>query len=220
MADAADRMFDNLPAVFRRRDDHGDAARLLGALAGYFFGDPEREGAWLGLERTLEAIPTLFSPLGESQDGALPSRTPDRFLGWLADWLAFTPHPHFAPERLRRILDGIVPMYGYRGTKRYLFRLLELCFEDEVVVVDVDDRPRVGFTVGQSSIGIDTRLAVHRPFFFRVVVESPEAPRHELDRLRHRLWAVIDSAKPAHTAYELEWRTRTRGMARAGEPSA
>ena len=111
-------------------------------------------------------------------------------------------------------------MYGYRGTKRYLFRLLELCFEDEVVVVDVDDRPRVGFTVGQSSIGIDTRLAVHRPFFFRVVVELPEAPLAPARSPPALPVAVIDFAKPAHTAYELEWRTRTRGMARTGEPSA
>ncbi len=102
-------------------------------------------------------------------------------------------------------------MYGLRGTRDYLVRLLDLCFDDEVAQIHVDDRPSVGFTVGESTLGVDTRLAVSRPFCFKVVIERHEAQTeptasHEAETLQHRLRAVIDFAKPAHTTYELEWR--------------
>lgn len=202
MNEAAERMFALLPAVFRRHGA-GELERLLAAL-GWFFLDGAADGHGPGLESLVERIPALFDPLGNG-DPESPFRTPDRFLPWLADWLAFTPHPLFPAERLRRILGGIVPLYGSRGTRDYLLRLLELCFGDELAAVHVDDRPRVGFTVGVSTLGVDTRLAVERPFFFRVgVVPGPAAGGHAA--LQKRVRAVIDFAKPAHTTYELEWR--------------
>jgi phage tail-like protein len=206
-------MFDSLPAVFRNRDETGDLARLLNVLAEFFFTGRTTDGhvpgleQWpgLGLEQYLDEIPAIFSPTG----------TPSRFLPWLATWLSFTPHALFLPERLRRIVGGVVPMYGLRGTRDYLLRLLELCFGDEVAQIHVDDRPNVGFTIGESTLGLDTRLAVSRPFYFKVVIEPREAQpgamaSNEAEALEHRLRAVIDFAKPAHTTYELEWRAHPR----------
>ena len=203
-------MFDSLPAVFRSRDETGDLAGLLGVLGAFFFnGRTEGGGEPHGLERYLEEIPALFSP----------KDTPKEFLPWLATWLSFTPHALFRPDVLRCILGGIVPMYGSRGTRDYLVRLLKLCFGEEVAEIHVDDRPSVGFTVGQSTLGVDTRLAASRPFCFKVVIERHEShtePRasHEPEALQHRLRAVIDFAKPAHTSYELVWRTHRRDTRR------
>ena len=217
MAEPADRMFESLPAVFRGRDETGDLGRLLAVLGSFFFtGRLTRGEQFLpGLEQRLDEIPALFAPLAEPQDELRVWRTPERFLPWLATWLAFTPHELFPRESLRRIVGGIVPLYGRRGTRDYLVRLLELCFGDEVAQIHVDDRPGTGFTIGRSALGVDTLLAVSRPFCFKVVVERHEAttepPGSEAaEALQHRLRAVIDFAKPAHTVYELEWRTRPR----------
>jgi phage tail-like protein len=212
VAKPADRMFASLPAVFRSQDETGDLARLLGVVGAFFFtGRAEDGDEPHGLERYLEEIPALFSPID----------TREEFLHWLAAWLSFTPHALFPPEPLRRIIGGIVPMYGLRGTRDYLVRLLELCFGEEIAQIHVDDRPSVGFTVGQSTLGVDTRLSVSRPFCFKVVIEHHEAQTEpmasdEAQALQHRLRAVIDFAKPAHTTYELEWRTHPRDTRRRG----
>jgi phage tail-like protein len=211
--DPADRLFDLLPAMFRQQDSTDELKHLLHALGTYFLaGNPDNTGR-AGLEQYVERIPALFAPLGEPHDGTSNDRTPEQFLHWLAAWLSFSPHALFSHERLRHITAGIVPLYGFRGTKEYLQRLLELCFGDELASFNVDDRPRVGFTIGDSTVGIDTRLAIGRPFAFKVVVETRSAS-DGVDALRQRLRAVIDFAKPAHTVYELEWRTSPHGHSR------
>jgi phage tail-like protein len=178
------------------------------SLAGQRSHAPGQSICRVSLEQYLDDIPTLFT-------GGYTLR----FLHWLSAWLSFTPHALFQPEQLRRIVGGIVPMYGLRGTRDYLVRLLKLCFGEEVAQIHVDDRPSVGFTVGQSTLGVDTRLAVSRPFCFKIVIERHEShtepmASHELEALQHRLRAVIDFAKPAHTIYELEWRTHRRDTRR------
>jgi hypothetical protein len=207
-AEPGERLFAGLPAVFRSRDGNQHLARLLGVFEALLF-EPSNPGeAGLpGIERQLPLIPALFAPLGTSCNGAL-TQTPERFLNWLAAALAFTPHALFGPAALRRISAGIVPLYGLRGTRDYLLKLLALCFEGEVAGIHVDDRPRVGLTIGESVIGRDTRLATRRPFWFKVVVElneraatRPGSPA--TSALEKRLRTVIDFAKPAHTAYEL-----------------
>jgi phage tail-like protein len=224
VAEPADRMFSSLPAVFRNRDETRELARLLDVLAAFFFTGTTMDGQQLpGLEERLDEIPALFSPTGTAQDKLQVWRTPDRFLHWLATWLSFTPHALFLPEPLRRIVGGIVPLYGLRGTRDYLVRLLDLCFGDEVARIHVDDRPSVGFTIGRSPLGIDTLLAVSRPFCFKVVIEPHEARTEPMasdaaEALQHRLRAVIDFAKPAHTTYELEWRTHPRDTRRRDHP--
>jgi phage tail-like protein len=216
-------MFASLPSVFRNRDETGDLARLLGALERVFFTGGTMDGrALLGFEQYLDEIPTLFSPSGMQQEGSQVRRTPDRFLHWLAAWLSFTPHALFSPDALRRIVGGIIPLYGLRGTKDYLIRLLELCFGDELAQIHVDDRPSVGFTVGESTLGVDTRLAVSRPFCFKVAIETHESTAEpmasrEAEALLRQIRSVIDFAKPAHTTCELEWRTRPRGTRRRGD---
>jgi hypothetical protein len=91
-------------------------------------------------------------------------------------------------------------------------RLLELCFTEDVSRIHIHDRPRVGFRIGESVTGVDTRLSEGLPFWFSVVVEVNEEPTGspastEVRSLESRFRSVIDFAKPAHTAYELEWRS-------------
>lgn len=205
------RMLASLPSIYRAgaaADPGGDLARLLGVFEALYFGDDDAAAlAGLpGIERSVRAIPTLFAPLGSAVDPQ--SRTPEPFLNWLATWLAFTPHALFGADALRRIISGIVPLYGLRGTQAYLVQLIGLCFA-EVRHVHVDDRPSAGLTIGSATIGSDTLLVRARPFWFVVMVEvdgDGDDARADPDAaadLQRKLRAVIDFAKPAHTAYEL-----------------
>jgi len=206
-----DRLFASLPAVYAAADATGDLASLLGVFEALFFEGVDSEPGGSahrvlpGIESGIHAIPALFAPIGSPAD--LAARTPDRFMHWMAGWLAFTPHALFTPKALRRIVAGIVPLYSLRGTRENLRRLIALCFEN-VHEVRIDDRPSTGFTVGQSLLGEDTRLAQGRAFFFKVEVHS-SPPAHvpgttdEVAAFERQLRAVIDFAKPAHTAYEL-----------------
>lgn len=233
--DAGERMFASLPGVYRSRDTTGDLARLLGVLEELFFTGSSSDDVQLpgsratdgdavptesrsdeirlpGLERQIQLIPNLFLPLDTSEG---ESRTPPQFLPWLASYLSFTPHTLFPPEMLRQIIAKIVPLYGRRGTRRYLEQLLELCFGNELAQCRIDDRPRTGFTIGESRLGVDTWLAEDRPFWFIVTVERRNASGSSAEpsgrpSLEHRLRVVIDFAKPAHTDYELRWEATSR----------
>lgn len=205
-AKAAGHMIESLPAVYRAVDESGDLAALLDVFEQLLFrGSDHPDIALEGIEAGLSRIPALFVP----QAGEAVAQTPERFLPMLARSLSFTPHAHFPALALRRILAGIVPMYGHRGTREYLQQLLALCFADEIGAVHIDDRPRTGFAIGHSRLGIDTRLARDRHFWFVVRVQplppppgSPPGPAPGPD-LAERVRAVIEFAKPAHTGYEL-----------------
>jgi phage tail-like protein len=206
----AERLLASLPAVFQQRDEQGDLARLLGAFGAMFFdgddGAGDRRAALPGIERSLQAIPALFAPGPDSGPGT--PRTPDAFVPWLAAWLGFTPHALFSTDELRRIVAAIVPLYGLRGSRDYLQRLLLLCFGLPERGVVVEDRPRVGLVVGDARIGSSSRLIADRPFWFRVVIvlgddDAARLTQDGLGPLERRLRAIIDFAKPAHTAYEL-----------------
>jgi hypothetical protein len=230
-AEPGDRLFAGLPAVFRSRDGSEHLARLLGVFEALLFERPDdgeakspddNKAGLPGIERQLPLIPALFAPTGTSCNGA-PAQTPDTFVRWLAAALAFTPHAVFEIPALRRIIAGIVPLYGLRGTRSYLLKLLHLCFEGEVLEIQVDDRPRVGFTIGKSMVGIDTRFGSRRPFWFKVVVQlhqpaSSHPAASPIATLEKRLRTVIDFAKPAHTAYELDLHAKPQPPPAASEP--
>jgi len=197
MDSAPARLLGHLPAVFRAADTSGELRRLLAAFEGVLFGDgdPDRPG----IEEQVDAIPRHVAPLpGPGPDGMA---CPDRFLPWLAEWVAFTPHALFAPPALRRIVAGIVPLYSWRGTRVYLERLLRLCFE-EIDAVAIDEAPGAGLRLGQARIGIDSLLGTDSPFRFRVVLGLRGA-EPVLAGFESRVRAIIDFARPAHTAYDL-----------------
>jgi phage tail-like protein len=203
MRDQDNRLLDKLPAVFRASDTSGDLRRLLDAFEAVLFGreDPARPG----MEAAIDAIPRYFSPLP-----AVPGSDqacPDRFLPWLAQWVAFSPHALFEPPQLRRIVAGIVPLYTRRGTRAYLERLLKLCF-DEIEQVTIDEAPGTGLQLGSAKLGVDSLLGAGRPFWFRVDLglHGGEFASGAPEAFEQRVRAIIDFAKPAHTAYELSFR--------------
>jgi len=156
MADERDRLIGSLPAIYRHKDSSKDLRHLLGVFEHVIFrcADPVTPG----IEQQIETIPTHFAPLGIAADHPDSARAPDRFLPWLAGWVAFTPYALFTPQQLRKIVAGITPLYSRRGTRQYLEKLLGLCF-DEIRAVEIDEHPESGFRVGKARIGVDSLSA-------------------------------------------------------------
>jgi phage tail-like protein len=209
MNEAGMRLLDNLPAIYRASDSTGNLRRLLGVFEEVLFHSKGQEPP--GIEEQIEAIPGFFSPNGDEVSGWLHvEEAPDRFLPWLATWVAFTPHALFTPRQLRAIISRIAPLYGRRGTRTYLEQLLGICFP-EISKIMIDDEAALGLVIGQARVGEDTLLGGERPFWFRVVIEAKEhefQPENGESRegFEQRVREIIDFAKPAHTTYDLRMR--------------
>jgi phage tail-like protein len=222
MNEPADRMMAALPAIYRATDDSGQLRALLRGFEAMLL--DSGDAAEPAIAQDIDVIPELFSPLGVKPSGELAtanglyriqanwrSEAPERFLAWLAQWVAFSPYPLFPPERLRRIIAGIVPLYGSRGTRHYLEKLLALCF-DEVTDISIDEEPLHGFLIGRARLGTDTVLATDEPFRFRVAMvvrEHGKTVAGDWEAFEERVRAIVDFARPAHTEYELVLRRGT-----------
>ncbi|MGH8685427.1 MAG: hypothetical protein ACREUM_08785 [Nitrosospira sp.] len=205
MSETGTRLLDSLPAIYRASDSAGHLRRLLGIFEETLFHGGAQDLP--GIEQQIEAIPGFFDPLGNDHiEPFNHAKAPDRFLPWLATWVAFTPHALFTPGQLRVIISRIAPLYGRRGTRAYLEQLLKICF-DEISAVTIDDEPVQGLVIGQARVGEDTLLGGERPFWFRIDIDvaGPEimASHHEFEQ---RVRTIIDFAKPGHTTYELRLR--------------
>jgi phage tail-like protein len=214
MSDATGIMLRHLPSIYWKSRDLAD---ILALFEGFWLepgGEPSKEGkpavqeGTAPLEARIARIASLFDAL----------ETPAEFLPWLAQWAAVSHLDIFTPERQRRLISGIVPLYASRGTKGYLTAILELLVPDGTAV-SVRDEDMRGFVLGASRVGIDTLLDRERPFWFKVTIEVPtDAPdlaerERQLKGFRDR-WGkpirqVIELAKPAHALYELDYLTRT-----------
>jgi phage tail-like protein len=134
----------------------------------------------------------------------------DKFLPWLSEWVALSQAFGLSLERRRQLVGQIVPLYAWRGTRKYLTELLSFHLP-EGSDVQVDDREFVGLVVGRSRVGVDTWLEQDRPFWFKVIVRMPNVPDAVENRVlgrnewMERIGRIIELAKPAHTTYDLEF---------------
>ncbi|HBE16248.1 MAG TPA: hypothetical protein DEG17_25130 [Cyanobacteria bacterium UBA11149] len=131
-----------------------------------------------GIEAILEAIHTYFNP----------DLTPEEFLPWLANWVAFSLRDDWQASAKREFIKKIVPLYRLRGTKEGLSQILTLYLKsvnlpDKVTIYEDDNYP---------------------PYYFQV---SLTLPRLESSRYWQQVRiakAIIDQEKPAYTYYGLK----------------
>lgn len=201
-------LLQHLPAIYHAGASE-ELCQLLSLLEGVLFGPSDGDGAE-GLEQKIARLPGLFSPdPPPTAADPEPLRTPREFLPWLAGWVALGQYQGLPEAQLRRIIARIVPLYGRRGTKGYLEKILEF-FLPPGAAIRVDDQVS-GLTVGRSRVGLDAWLGAERPFWFRVTIRTRAAAGDPLERARlgraleDSLRPVIDLAKPAHTDYQLDW---------------
>jgi phage tail-like protein len=207
MVNENDILLRHLPEVYH---DSQDLRTLLTAFEEVLVGTKNSD--YEGLEQIIANIPNLFDPHpGEALSKSILARTPGNFLPWLAEWVALgqlqelprteEDDKEVVEEQCRKLIARIVPLYAIRGTKRYLSEILRMFFPE--LEVEINDEELPSMKVGYSRIGKDTRLGGDIPFYFYVkllfsTVESDQP------QLLERMHAVIDLAKPAHTAYQLD----------------
>ena len=135
------------------------------------------------LRRFLLIFEDIWEPLEQRQDhihmyfNALTC--PVTFLPWLANWLGFSLDPHWPEMRQRRLLAQAMDIYRWRGTRYGLIRILEVC-------------------TGITPTITETEL---EPFVFHIQIPATNG---EIDR--KFINELIQTHKPAHAGYVLEWK--------------
>jgi phage tail-like protein len=146
-----------------------------------------------GIEENLEYVHELFDP----------RITNEKWLPWLASWLAMPLLEGWDEEKRREIIQRTPELYRLRGTAAGLKLALRL-FADVKAEIHEGEWPYPGLVVGKSStIGVDTTLSP--PVFISqcFTVELPDK-KNEISRERLRtVQALVETEKPAHAHYAL-----------------
>jgi len=144
-----------------------------------------------GLEEAISQLAVLFDP----------KQTPEGFLPWLATWTAFALRADLPPTKQRDFLSQIISLYGRRGTKDNLQKLLSIFTVGVPTITEVSGVFQVGT---HSTVGVDTYVGEAPPHFFRVVIRLPRDDQKTIERQMEIAKSLIEFEKPAHTYYDLE----------------
>ncbi|MFN2549360.1 MAG: phage tail protein [Myxococcales bacterium] len=146
-----------------------------------------------GIEENLEFVHELFDP----------RITNEKWLPWLASWLAMPLLEGWDEDKRREIIQRTPELYRLRGTAAGLKLALRL-FADVKAEIHEGEWPYPGLVVGKSStIGVDTTLS---PPVFISQCFTVELPDKETEISRERLrtvQALVETEKPAHAHYAL-----------------
>lgn len=160
--------------------------------------------------RFLMLFESFWGPI-ETQIGNInryfnPEMTPPDFLPWLASWFDLTLNERLPEAQRRQLIKSAVALYRRRGTKQGLKQYLETYTGGEALIVEHRaDNMRLG---AQTRLGPGIALGRNnRPHTFTVVLRLPPPDDHGPD-FRAPAWiahlrALIETEKPAHTAYTL-----------------
>lgn len=178
-----------LPSLYRE-------AMQIGDDAGLGYQDPpffERflrgfEDATLPMRSVLDSMDRLLSAGGAPPD----------FLPWLATWVSLVLDENWPELKRRRLIREAVELFRWRGTRRGLSRYLQIYAG---AVPQIDDQPFAGMRLGeQTRLGDAHTLLGNVPdhtFVVTLAVPDPAKIKEQIVR------DIIESEKPAHTAYEL-----------------
>lgn len=137
------------------------------------------------LQRFLHIFEDIWEPLEQRQDHISlyfdPRTCPLSFLPWLASWLDIPLNPHWPEARQRHLLTQAMELYSWRGTSYGLARLIEICTD---LTVEIVEKP-------------------NEPFVFHIRISLSSATDGEaVDRAF--IEELIQTHKPAHAGYILE----------------
>jgi phage tail-like protein len=184
-----------LPALYTEQDE------MMGRFLMVF------ESFWSPVEGTIESMHQVLDPM----------MAPAELLPWLAQCVDLTISGQWNEAQKRRLIDSALVLYRQRGTRRGLQRFLELYTGQTPQIVE--------HRANNLRLGPDARLATsiamgqrNIPHTFTVTLALPPeqstdaAERRRLEAGRRRtIEAIIDSEKPAHTAYTLIIQQNTTG---------
>ncbi len=130
------------------------------------------------LERMIDQIHLYFDP----------RLTPEALLPWLATWVDLVLNENWPDDRRRALIRSAASLYQWRGTRRGMIDYIRLFSGIEPIIVEPGDETPDGIPLPEH--------------IFKVILDVPAGS--EIDR--ELLEAIVESEKPAHTAYILEIR--------------
>jgi len=157
------------------------------------------ESFWAPLDLQIDNLGCIFDP----------DLTLAEFLPWLGSWVDVTLDGRLPETRRRRLIQAAVPLYRSRGTKDGLRRYLEAYTGGDVRIVEYRAHNLELGAGAQLGAGIALGLK-NEPHTFKVEISLPpvdaedpqDREKQETER-RRRIAGIIESEKPAHTAYDL-----------------
>ena len=153
-------------------------------------------------ERYLVGLQDAIDPLREALQklDALfgPYSAPPDYLVWLATWVCMPLDANWPEMKRRRLVQEAVELFRWRGTKRGLARFIEIYTGVRPVI---HDQPQQGAALGSETLmgSPDTIIGDVPEHTFTVTLGVPN-PAAVDEEVVHR---IIQSEKPAHTAYRL-----------------
>ena len=157
------------------------------------------ESFWGPIDRQIDQLYRYFDP----------KLTPIDFLPWLALWLDLALDERWPEARRRLLVSSAASLYRKRGTPQGLREYLEIYTGRTPQIIE---HRAHNFRLGLASrLGPSVALGkVNMPHTFTVILRLPPiedkdegaASRKELER-RRTIESIIESEKPAHTAYTL-----------------
>lgn len=154
------------------------------------------ESFWGPIEMQIDNVSRYFNP----------EMTPPDFLPWLASWFDLTLNERLPEARQRQLIKSAVALYRRRGTKQGLKQYLEIYTGGEAHIIEHRaDNLRLGIA---ARMGPGIALGRNnRPHTFTVILRLPPAsdqtPDFSAPAWIANLRALIETEKPAHTAYAL-----------------
>lgn len=181
------RYLDYLPGLYSQDE-------LMGRFLMLF------ESFWAPIDKQIETMPFYFDP----------ALTTPEFLPWLASWLDLALDERLPLDRQRRLVQSAVSLYRQRGTKSGLQKFLEIYTGGQVEIIEhrarnlrlgPDARLGPGIALGRTNVPHTFTVKLRLPPLSEGA-DDRERARKALER-RRAIETLIESEKPAHTAYTL-----------------
>lgn len=144
-----------------------------------------------------------------------PMTTPAELVEWLATWMNLVLDDSWSLEQRRKLIYSAADLYSRRGTKRGLIEYLQLYAGVEPEISEYSE----GMVLGpETYLGVNTKLAGRERHTFTVTLRLEGLDEEELAHKEAIIRRIIESEKPAHTAYRLRLLTAQK-PSRNGAPT-
>lgn len=186
-------------------------SELLRYLPGMYAGD-DFMGRFLCIfEDTLKPLMHMSDSLHYYFN---PLTAPPEMVSWLATWVNLVLDESWSLEQRRVLIRSAADLYSRRGTKRGMMEYLKLYTGIVPEIAEYVD----GMVLGpETQLGINTTIAGRERHSFTVTLRLTGLDEQTLAFKEAMIRRIIETEKPAHTAYRLRLLTDNPGSASKGE---
>jgi len=137
-----------------------------------------------------------------------PMMTPPDLIPWLATWVNLVLDESWDLEQKRKLIHNAADLYSRRGTRRGMIEYLKLYTDTEPEITEYVD----GMVLGpETFLGVNTTVAGRERHSFTVTLRLHGMTEEQIASKEDSIRRIIETEKPAHTAYRLNLLTNGNG---------